>query len=260
MAVRRSILRGSRRLSAAVSSMLADALEKVETRKPLEPSDLAAQKAVNSSPSKVDWRAEKLHEELNDAKLAEAPTEPQLLLENEYPALRSLRTDHDVGDGLWICGHCRHENILRHWKGPHPFKFVCCNRCNRKISSDCYTTEILTPWANGLIHAFPPRPGHEVRYCQVCTTCGLSHRAEMVGMTLDFHGVSCDGCSSSSWGEDWLRFHMGSIEPYRRDPDASFVKLIDARVEHAQKVAFCRLSESDSYSSYSPSFCGPAWM
>lgn len=42
---------------------------------------------------------------------AEPPTEGYLISQNSYPAIRALRTDEDLGDGLWMCCYCRHENI-----------------------------------------------------------------------------------------------------------------------------------------------------
>jgi hypothetical protein len=59
----------------------------------------------------------------------------------------------------------------------------------------------------------------------------------MAGTTLDFYGVTCAGCDTSSYGE-WPRYHIGNVEPYRRDPDSSFVKLIEARADDAAKLAF----------------------
>lgn len=77
-----------------------------------------------------------------------------------------------------------------------------------------------------------PSQDKEVRYLHVCTTCGLSHRAEMVHNTLDFYGVTCRGCGTSSYGE-WPRWCIGSVEPYRRDPDESYVRLVELRAERA---------------------------
>jgi hypothetical protein len=59
----------------------------------------------------------------------------------------------------------------------------------------------------------------------------------MEGTTLDFYGVKCAGCGTTSYG-DWPRYHIGNNEPYRRDPDASFVKLIDARADDATRLTF----------------------
>jgi hypothetical protein len=59
----------------------------------------------------------------------------------------------------------------------------------------------------------------------------------MEGTTLDFNGVICFGCGTSSYG-DWPRYHIGTVEPYRRDPDSSFVKLVMARADDAAKLVF----------------------
>jgi hypothetical protein len=91
--------------------------------------------------------------------------------------------------------------------------------------------------AMGMISATRPAPERKVRYCHVCTNCGLSHRAEMEGTTLDFYGATCAGCGKSSCG-DWPRYHIKSIQPYRRDPDSGFVKLIMAQADDAARLVF----------------------
>lgn len=228
----------SRRVSALLTPRLTEAIEKVET-----PTLSSQTHAISTyHPPRTSHEATRMRSvqaTLNFAQPAELPTEPYLILENKYPALRSLLSDEDIGDGLWVCCHCRHENRLRHWKGPFPFKYICCDRCNRRVCHTCHSSEVLTPWPFGMISVGPPPAGREVRYCHVCTKCGLSHRAEMVGTTLDFYGVTCSGCGSSSYG-DWPRYYIGSVEPYRRDPDSTFVKLIMARADDAAKLAFER--------------------
>ena len=77
----------------------------------------------------------------------------------------------------------------------------------------------------------------EVRYVHVCTACGLSHRAIVKGATLDFFGAVCAGCQTASYGE-WLRYYIGDVEPYRRDPDASFVRLCEERAGRAVRLSF----------------------
>jgi hypothetical protein len=235
MLQRRSTIFSSRRISALFTPRLTPGTDQVDRRS----SDPATFPIPTSSEpcSSRDSSRGALHDVLDSAIPAESPTEPYLILENKYPALRSLRTDGDIGDGLWICCHCHHENIIRHWKGPYPFKYLCCDRCTRKLCLNCHSTEVLTHWPVGMISAPRPAVGCEVRYCHMCTTCGLTHRAEMAGTTLDFYGVTCAGCDTSSYGE-WPRYHVGSVEPYRRDPDSSFVKLIEARADDAAKVSY----------------------
>jgi hypothetical protein len=191
----------SRNVSAFFSPKLTSNDEKVNVRRSSDPARYSVLTSPDARPSKEIKRAENLTNAFAAAVLAELLTEPYLILENKYPALRSLRTDVDIGDGLWICCRCRHENILRHWKGPFPFKYLRCDRCNRQLCSDCHTSEVLTPWPVGIVSARRPAAGHEVRYCHVCTDCGLSHRAEMEGTTLDFYGITCTGCGSSSYGD-----------------------------------------------------------
>jgi len=59
----------------------------------------------------------------------------------------------------------------------------------------------------------------------------------MEGTTLDFYGVTCFGCGATSYG-DWPRYHIENVEPYRRNPDSSFFKLVEARAEDAAKLVF----------------------
>lgn len=176
------------------------------------------------------------HEDYNSRTLAEPLTDPLFIDEHRYPSLRALKTDEDVGDGLWLCCHCRHENILRHYRGRFPFKHLTCNHCDRTLCSECQTTEILSPLPYGMIHAPQPLGESEVRYLHICTRCGLSHRAEMTETTLDFYGITCAACGVSSYG-DWPRYHIGSVEPYRRDPDASYVRLVERKAERAGFLA-----------------------
>ncbi|KAF2134050.1 hypothetical protein P153DRAFT_277386, partial [Dothidotthia symphoricarpi CBS 119687] len=173
---------------------------------------------------KSDSHLGNLQEDFDSAIPAEEPTCPSFIWDHRYPSLRALRTDMDIGDGLWICCHCRHENILRHFKGRFPFKHLRCNRCDRTLCSSCHTSEILSPLPYGLVQVPEPSRDCELRYCHVCSNCGLSHRAERAGTTLDCYGVVCTGCGVSSYG-DWPRYYIGSVESYRRDPDAAFARL-----------------------------------
>lgn len=121
---------------------------------------------------------------------------------------------------------------MRHYKGSFPFKHLACTSCSRIICSGCISTEILSPIPFGMVNAPHTAVGKEVRYLQVCPQCGLSHRAEMVGTTLDFYGVTCVACGNSSFG-DWPRYHIGSVEPYRKDPNASYARCVEMRAERA---------------------------
>lgn len=227
----------SHRVSGFFSPRPSPNREQFYTRTSTDLARLSVITVPESRASRESPRITSVFDALHSAVPAESPTEPYLILENKYPALRALKTDADIGDGLWICCHCHHENILRHWKGSFPFKYLRCDHCDRRLCSDCHSSEVLTPWPVGMISAPRPAVGKEVRYCHVCTNCGLSHRAEMAGTTLDFYGVICAGCGTSSYG-DWPRYHIGSVEPYRRDPDSSFASLIVARAYDAAKIAF----------------------
>jgi hypothetical protein len=135
---------------------------------------------------------------------------------------------------VWVCCQCRHENILRHYEGRFPFKHLVCAGWECTFCNNCLTTEIVSPIPYGLVLAPRPSRGQELRYFQVCPSCGLSHRAEMERKTeiLEFNDATCACCGASSIG-DWPRFHIGSVEPYRRDPVASSVRLVELRGERA---------------------------
>ena len=170
----------------------------------------------------------------------EPPTPWSLISQHRYPSLRALKTDEEIGDGIWVCCECRHENILRHYDGRFPFKHLVCDGCERPMCTECLTTEIATRIPCGLVVAPRPSKGQEIRYFQMCPGCGLSHRAQMGRKTeiLDFCGITCAGCGAYSDG-DWPRFRIGSIEPYRRDPDASSARLDELRSKRAALRMYC---------------------
>jgi hypothetical protein len=172
--------------------------------------------------------------------LVEPATPPFLINQHRYPSLRALKTDEEIGDGIWVCCQCRHENILRHYRGQFPFKHLICHNCERALCPNYLTTEIASPIPSGLTLAPRPSKGQELRYFQTCPSCGLSHRAEMGRKTeiLDFCGITCAGCGAISDG-DWPRVRIGSVEPYRRDPDASSARLDELRGERAAQQLCC---------------------
>jgi len=227
----------SNRLSFALTSRLSSFLATTNAKAICTPTQYPTTLHKFDKSPRTNSRPLSLQEDFDSTLPAEPPTDSYLIKEHEYPSIRALRTDADIGDGLWLCSHCRHENILRHYKGTFPFKHLRCHRCHHILCSHCHTSAILSPIPFGLIYARPPPLGRETRYCHVCPTCGLSHRAEQEGSTLDFYATKCAGCGLSSWG-DWPRYHIGDHEPYRRDPDASFAELIDQRAEDAARLAF----------------------
>lgn len=242
------------RLSLAITSKLTSVFEKVEaSRTIVSPRHLTIPIAEARLPFKAISSPKGLQEDFDSDILAELPTELYLIKENRYPGIRALRTDAEIGDGLWLCSSCRHENILRHYKGAFPFKYLRCDRCNHMLSPDCHTSAILSPIPYGMIHAQRPADDQEVRYCHVCV-CGLSHRAEIEGSTLDFYGGTCAGCGTTSWG-DWPRYHIGDNEPYRRDPDRSFAELVNQRAEDAARLAFRWIIANDGSRPVSPLGC-----
>jgi hypothetical protein len=129
---------------------------------------------------------------------------------------------------------------FRHYEGRFPFKHLVCRNCERPLCTECITTEIASPIDGGLTLAPRPSKGQELRYFQTCPSCGLSHRAEMGRKTeiLDFCGITCAGCGAVSDG-DWPRFRIGSVESYRRDPDASSARLDELRGERAAQRLCC---------------------
>ncbi|KAF1829757.1 hypothetical protein BDW02DRAFT_509197 [Decorospora gaudefroyi] len=225
------------RLSRAFTSTLTSVVEKLEGRKSSAPTYQCPLSPTIERYTKAGGRFASVQEDFDSAIPVEAPTEDYLIQQNKYPAIRALRTDSEIGDGIWRCCHCRHENIVTHYRGAFPFKYLTCNRCDRPICSQCHSSEIISPLPYGMIQAPRSAGGREVRYFHLCTECGLSHRAEMEGNTLDFYGVTCAGCGSASYG-DWPRYHIGNNEPYRRDPNISFAKLIDATADDAARLAF----------------------
>jgi hypothetical protein len=234
---RRSLLL-SRPLSVCVK--LKDLVGKIEPRQIKHAAQNVAHQAyapLKDHPARHQPNhALSLQEDYDSRTPAEPATHCDLILEHRYPHMRALRTDAEIGDGLWLCCSCQHPNRLIHFTGAFPFKHLTCARCDAILCPGCLTSEVLSllPW--GMVRALPAPGDKEVRYLHVCTTCGLSHRAEIVGETLDFYGVTCRGCRTSSYGE-WARWYVGSVEPYRRDPDLSYMRLVEMRAERAMILA-----------------------
>jgi hypothetical protein len=235
--IRQSSIFRAKRLTKAFKSTLTSVFERGDLRNSTATTAHQLLSPSTARHSKDSSQSGTVQEDFDSVIPAEAPTEYYIIQENKYPAIRALRSDAEIGDGIWRCCHCRHENVVTHYRGAFPFKYLVCSRCNEMLCSQCHSSEILSPLPYGMIEAPRPRLGREVRYFHICTTCGLSRRAEMEGTTLDFYGVKCAGCGTTSYG-DWPRYHIGNNEPYRRDPDASFVKLIDARADDATRLTF----------------------
>jgi hypothetical protein len=140
------------------------------------------------------------------------------------------------GDGLWKC--CNgHEAELIHYTGRHPFKHLTCHRFKHILCGECCTTHVIKPLhtnrnkATGPIST-PKSTTHSlVPFGQVCPECGLSHRAQVVGDALDFDSLLC--ACGGMYDSTWLRFHIGSIDEYRRNPHASFAQLSCLRGERS---------------------------
>jgi hypothetical protein len=165
-----------------------------------------------------------LQTRLEDAKRAEKDWRTSTYFEVgvEYPHLHSL-CDSQI-DGLWVC-HCGHENQLIHYTGDHPFKILTCGRCDHTFCDQCQTSEILTRIPTNPTEVYNERfhIHSEMPYCIVCETCGLSHRAKMMGGCIDF---SIDRCACGNPVEgDKFGYFIGSVYEYRKDPEGTAVML-----------------------------------
>lgn len=100
-----------------------------------------------------------LQEDYNSCISAEQPIHRDLILEHQYPHLRALRTDTEVGDGLWLCCSCQHPNTLIHFTSAFPFKHLTCARCAVILCPGCLTSEVLSPLPWGMVRALPAPDG-----------------------------------------------------------------------------------------------------
>jgi hypothetical protein len=145
----------------------------------------------------------------------------------EDPVLRVLQQH---GDGLWLCC-CGHENTLVHYRGAFPFRYLRCGRCSHILCSKCHTTDILTHDPSGVMKApvcFSLTTGDDVRYCRVCRTCGLSHRAEIYGgKFIDLSRTLCR-CGHPSDGVQ-THYYIGTVNGWRCDPAGNIEALIEQR-------------------------------
>ena len=139
----------------------------------------------------------------------------------QYPHLNA----HEERDGVWVCC-CKHENPLQHFKGAFPFKHLVCGSCSHILCSACETTAIITPLRD---HAtLTEKDRNELRFFQVCPSCGLSHRAE--NRMPDQHGnrlcwipeVSHSDAEACPCGEtaqfSWLKYAIGEVCEFRLEP------------------------------------------
>ncbi|KAF1845796.1 uncharacterized protein K460DRAFT_115288 [Cucurbitaria berberidis CBS 394.84] len=197
---------------------------------------------------KINKNAEKsLARKLDAADRAHPP--PRFSIEGDYEYIDYTETSRDYlhhlldkidGDGLWKC--CRgHEQELIHWKGEHPFKRLRCNTCEHILCHRCESTTVLTRMEGDTVL---PYEYHEVSgpisYGQICSNCGLTHRARGVQITVDtaanervsnmtFANVVCV-CGHRA-DNTWLHFWIGPIYEYRRNPHDAFASLSRQRAE-----------------------------
>lgn len=153
---------------------------------------------------------------------AEAPIDPHLRDNHEYAGLLGVTYGKDMEDGAFACC-CGHENLLVHYKGKHPFHHLRCGSCDHIFCSKCTATEILVVLPKSIDPTGPVKPEVADKYGQICSACGLTHRA-----TQKFDGSvglpSTCSCGAKSTG-DWLRFGMASPDRYKYDPNQAYVQM-----------------------------------
>ncbi|KAF2242507.1 hypothetical protein BU26DRAFT_524126 [Trematosphaeria pertusa] len=151
-------------------------------------------------------------------------------LERYLDTARRIEEPKSRGDGLWICS-CEYENTVTHYEGFFPFKYLQCGSCKKQLC-EVYrdSTEIFTPLhPRALANLIWVGKPDLAPYFQVCTGCGLSHRAEVRGDRVEFDDMLCPCGEVSS--SKWKRFHIGDAKRYRKDPFGSSAKLYMKRVE-----------------------------
>ncbi|KAF2876082.1 hypothetical protein BDV95DRAFT_614839 [Massariosphaeria phaeospora] len=138
------------------------------------------------------------------------------------------------GDGIWLC-RCGHENILTHWTGPHPFKFLRCGNCDRVIDAKSLASDILKPVKPFTrMYSIARRPIPEtMAFGMACPDCGLTHRGRVqtcwssvtreVGYVVCLRDTVCV-CGRAA-DSKWLQFRIGDAETYRMDPHGTAVDL-----------------------------------
>lgn len=163
------------------------------------------------------------------------------------PHWESYRTELGAADALWYC--CAgHENTVVYFTGPHPFKYMCCYRCEHKICQRCHTT------ASGLIETLPGghrsyratdkdiREERATRWCMVCPRCALSYRAAKRWPSL--HLPAACHCGHA-FGPNWAQFLIGSVHQIRRNPHHVSV-LAKNRWKMLQPVVYAKRSYDTS--------------
>lgn len=140
-------------------------------------------------------------------------------------------------DGLWLCC-CGRENSLIHYQGQSPFKHLKCSRCNHNLCASCSTTDILTlispQWVDLDAERSSKASGKPVRYCSVCTGCGLSHRATFDGTHLTYHEAFCPCGKARTQSRHYL---MGTVNGWRKDPSGQAITLrLDRTMAASERI------------------------
>lgn len=204
---------------------------------------LSAAKRINPPPSAVQEDQDYCH-----------PTEGQRIASLIPPV---------EGDGLWKCCNA-HEQELIHWSGRHPFKYLKCIRCQHVLCENCCTTAVLSriTWYDintmRIVEASKTRDG--VFFGQICPSCGLTHRARIIKTVIDTHAndtvpaLSFDEtlCACGSLADEtWIKFKIGPIYEYRRDPHNAFAALSLQRAESSVLMQVDGVDRSASSSAVS---------
>lgn len=137
---------------------------------------------------------------------------------------------------------------LYHFAGPHPFKYVKCH-CEGILCPDDRTSEILTPIPSLALEVAEERfqdqrKLRESRYCQLCRTCGLTHRGKIVKGPIKFPTMPCV-CGQIS-GKESMYFYIGDNTAYRNDAEAVTVDIrLTQRLEASQRCKSNRIPLAD---------------
>ncbi|KAF1920117.1 hypothetical protein BDU57DRAFT_403708, partial [Ampelomyces quisqualis] len=141
---------------------------------------------------------------------------------HDYARILQATHGNEMEDGVFSCC-CGAENPLIHYRGSHPFRTLRCRRCHHIFCSACTATQVLTPLPGFQISVGRVKPSTAAHCGQICSSCGLTHRA-----TRKFNGsISLPStclCGATS-SREWLLFGIGSPDRYRYDPNAAFVQM-----------------------------------
>lgn len=135
-------------------------------------------------------------------------------------ALKFWESYTPEADAVFWCSRCGTENQLTHGDGDYPFGQLKCRQCSHIFCERCQLAGDLHVSHELQSGDAPVVNRKVVPYCQVCPTCGTTHRArrletvvvkpwpwseESERTMLDFD-VKC-GCGETS-SPKWIRFSI----------------------------------------------------